>query len=258
MKNRLIMQKLPGHISMVIRSTVFAIIVPVFTAFWSLICVAAFPLPLRIRNEVVMVWTRSVVWLLKIICHIDYKVEGWDNIPRDRNGIIMSKHQSAWETFFLPSHFKETAIILKKELYWVPFFGWGMAVTDPIAIDRSAKGSAMSQIIKKGKQCLDAGRWVLIFPEGTRIKPGEIGKYRLGGARLAVEGGYPIVPVAHNAGRFLFRRKFIKRPGTIIVVFGPVIESKGKTAEEVLEVTKNWIEETMQVIDAPFQSRSNV
>jgi 1-acyl-sn-glycerol-3-phosphate acyltransferase len=243
-------KKLPGKFSMLIRSTIFSALMMVFTAIWSLICVAAFPLPLRIRNEVVMTWTRGIVLLLKVVCCVDYHVEGWENVPRDRNGIIMSKHQSAWETFFLPAHFRETAIILKRELYWVPFFGWGMAVTDPIAIDRSAKASAMSQIIRKGKACLDAGRWVLIFPEGTRIPPGQIGKYRLGGARLAVEaGGYPVLPVAHNAGRFWFRRKFIKRPGTIRIVFGPLIETKGKQPEKVLEETKRWIEATMQKID---------
>lgn len=243
-------KNLPGKISMFIRSLLFSIIVPLFTAFWSMICVACYPLPLRIRNEVVMVWTRSVVWLLKVICCIDYHVEGSENIPHDRNGIIMSKHQSAWETFFLPGKFKETAIILKRELYWVPFFGWGMAVTDPIAINRSDKSSAMAQIIKKGKACLQAGRWVLVFPEGTRIAPGHVGKYRMGGARLAVEaGGYPVLPVAHNAGRFWFRRKFIKRPGTVQVVFGPVIETKGLSPEQVLELTKTWIETTMQRID---------
>ena len=132
-----------------------------------------------------------------------------------------------------------------------------MAVTDPIAIDRSAKASAMAQIIKKGKACLNAGRWILIFPEGTRIPPGQIGKYRLGGARLAVDSGYPILPVAHNAGRFWFRRKFIKRPGTIRVVFGPLIESKGKTPEQLLELTKNWIEKTMDEIDAPFRTQEH-
>jgi 1-acyl-sn-glycerol-3-phosphate acyltransferase len=246
-------KKLPGKISMFIRSVLFFIIVPIFTAVWSLICVAAFPLPLRIRNEIVMVWTRSVVWLLKFICCIDYHIEGLENIPRDRNGVIMSKHQSAWETFFLPARFKQTAIILKRELYWVPFFGWGMAVTDPIGINRSDKSSAMTQIITKGKKCLDAGRWVLVFPEGTRIAPGQMGKYRSGGARLAVEAGYPILPVAHNAGRFWFRRKFIKNPGTIQVVFGPVIETKGRTAEQVIELTKDWIESTMRRIDGPLK-----
>jgi 1-acyl-sn-glycerol-3-phosphate acyltransferase len=241
----------PGKISMFLRSLLFAIVVPLFTSVWSFICVMAFPLPLRIRNEVVMVWTRSVVWLLKVICRIDYHIEGWENIPRDRNGVIMSKHQSAWETFFLPANFKETAIILKRELYWVPFFGWGMAVTDPIGINRSDKASAMTQIITKGKKCLQAGRWVLVFPEGTRIAPGQVGKYRMGGARLAVDAGYPVLPVAHNAGRFWFRRKFIKHPGTITLVFGPLIETSGRSAEKVLELTKDWIETTMQRIDKP-------
>jgi 1-acyl-sn-glycerol-3-phosphate acyltransferase len=242
---------LPGKISMFIRSLIFSIVVPLFTSVWSLICVLCFPLPLHIRNEVVMVWTRSVVWLLKVICHINYHVQGMEHIPKDRNGVIMSKHQSAWETFFLPGRFRETAIILKRELYWVPFFGWGMAVTDPIAINRNDHASAMSQIIKKGTACLKAGRWILVFPEGTRIAPGQVGRYRIGGARLAVEaGGYPILPVAHNAGNFWYKRKFIKRPGTVQVVFGPIIESKGRTAEEVLTLTQDWIEGTMQKIDA--------
>jgi 1-acyl-sn-glycerol-3-phosphate acyltransferase len=239
-------KSLPGKFSMYIRSTLFAIIVPLFTAVWSCICVLCYPLPLKYRFEVVMVWTRTVVWLLKVICKVDWQVQGQENIPRDRNGVILSKHQSAWETFYLPAQFRETAIILKRELYWVPFFGWGMAVTDPIGINRNDKSSAMAQVITKGSQYLAAGRWILVFPEGTRIAPGQVGKYRAGGARLAVEaGGYPVLPVAHNAGYYWSKRKFVKRPGTIQVVFGPLIETKGKTAEEVNEAAKNWIEATM-------------
>lgn len=107
----------------------------------------------------------------------------------------------------------------------------------------------MQQIIDKGRKCLEAGRWILIFPEGTRVVPGTVGRYRLGGARLAAATGYPIVPVAHNAGNCWPRRKFIKRPGTITVVIGPLIESKGRTPEELLALTKDWIETTMMRID---------
>jgi 1-acyl-sn-glycerol-3-phosphate acyltransferase len=241
-------KKLPGKISMFIRSCLFAIIFPCFTIFYSLICLASYPLPLRYSHKVVMGWSLVSIWLLKNICHIDYKVTGVENIPHDRNGIIMSKHQSAWETFYLPPLFHETAIILKRELYWVPFFGWGMLACHPIAINRSDKTSAMTQVITQGRKCLEAGRWVLVFPEGTRILPGKVGRYHMGGARLAVETGYPILPVAHNAGYFWSRRQFLKRPGTIHVVIGPLIESKGRTAEEVLELTKNWIENTVQRI----------
>lgn len=244
------MKKLPGKISMFIRSTVFSTVVPIYTAFYSLICVASWPLPLRYRHAVVMFWTRSVIWFLKVMCCIDYKVSGLENIPRDRNGIVMSKHQSTWETYFLQGKFHETAIILKRELTWIPFFGWGLAVTNPIAINRSDGSTAMAQIIKQGKEYLAQGRWVLVFPEGTRIPYGKVGKYRSGGARLAVEAGSFILPVAHNAGLYWPRRKFLKRPGTVQVVYGPIIEAKGRTPDEVITLTKNWIEATMLKIEA--------
>jgi 1-acyl-sn-glycerol-3-phosphate acyltransferase len=246
-------KKLPGKFSMLIRSTIFSIVVPVFTVFYSMLCVASYVMPLRYRFHVVMGWSRTIVWLLKVICCIDYKITGRENIPKDRNGIVMSKHQSAWETFYLPPRFHQTAIILKRELYWVPFFGWGMAASNPIGINRNDKLSAMNQIITKGKQCLEEGRWVLVFPEGTRIAPGEVGKYRLGGARLASDSGYPVLPVAHDAGYYWSRRKFIKTPGTIEVVYGPIIETKGRTAEEILALTKDWIEGTMVKLAAKHQ-----
>lgn len=245
------MQKHPPMIILFLRSLIFSIVMPTFATFYSFVCVASYPLPIHYRCEVVMTWTRSIIWLLKVICRVDYRIEGLDNIPKGINGIVMSKHQSTWETFFLPGLFNETAIILKRELKWIPFFGWGLAVTDPIAINRSDKSSAMSQIIAQGRKFLSAGRWILVFPEGTRVAAGSVGKYRLGGARLATETGYPIFPVAHNAGRFWPRRKFIKYPGTIQVVVGPMIETKGRSAEEVLNQTKSWIEETMLKIDKP-------
>lgn len=183
--------------------------------------------------------------VLKFVCHIDYKVEGLENIPKDRVGIIMCKHQSTWETFFLPQYFHTPAAIAKRELAWIPFFGWGLALSDPIFINRSDKKTAMQQIIEKGKRCLDAGRWIMVFPEGTRVPYGKVGLYKLGGARLAAQSGYPVIPVAHNAGKFWPRRKFIKQPGTITVVIGPLIESKGKKPEEILSLAKDWIETTM-------------
>lgn len=229
-----------------IRSVLFSSIMIIFTIFYSFICVLARPLPLRYRNHLIAFWTRSIIWLLKVICQVNYTIEGAENIPPNVNGVILSKHQSTWETFFLQSYFHQPAIILKRELLWVPFFGWGLAIIDPIAINRQEKTSAMEQILVQGKKCLDAGRWVLVFPEGTRIPFGEVGKYRVGGVRLATTTGYPVIPVAHNAGRFWAKRKFIKEPGTIQVVIGPLIETKNKTAEEVLMQAKTWIEETMK------------
>jgi 1-acyl-sn-glycerol-3-phosphate acyltransferase len=132
---------------------------------------------------------------------------------------------------------------------WLPFFGWGLATIDPIAINRSKKTNAMEQIIKKGKVCLDAGRWILVFPEGTRIPYGKVGHYKAGGARLAVTTGYPVIPVAHNAGRYWSKRGFIKKPGTVQMVIGPLIETKNKTPDEVLAEVKDWIEGTIKKID---------
>lgn len=234
-----------------IRSLIFSILMVTFTIIQSFLCILGSPFPLRFRYAMIVKFTRFILWLLKIICGINYKVEGLENIPKDMTGIILSKHQSTWETFFLPGAFRQPAIILKRELLWVPFFGWGLATIDPIAINRSNTHSAMEQIISKGKKCLDSGRWILVFPEGTRIPAGKVGKYRLGGARLAVGTGYPVLPVAHNAGYFWPRRKFIKRPGTVHVVVGPVIETKNRTAEEVMEEAKNWIEATVLKIGEP-------
>jgi 1-acyl-sn-glycerol-3-phosphate acyltransferase len=239
------------NVSIAIRSSIFAIIMPIWTAFYSFILLSVWIFPLRVRTNTVAIWTRSVIWLLKIICGVHYQVEGFDAIPKDRNGIIFSKHQSIWETYFLPGLFDRTTLIAKQELLWIPFFGWGMATTAPITINRNNKRSAMMQIMMKGKKYLEMGRWVLIFPEGTRVAPGEVGKYRLGGARLAIEANYPLLPVAHNAGRFWARKNFLKKPGTITVVFGPLIEPKGRTVEELNAEAKAWIETTMLRIDPP-------
>lgn len=230
-----------------IRSLIFTIITFATIILYSFVCVVCWPFfPLDIRYKIITTFTRFIIWLLKVLCHVKYKVEGLENIPKDRNGVILSKHQSTWETFFLPGIFFEPTIILKRELLWVPFFGWGLATTNPIAINRSKKSSAMEQIITEGKKCLDKGRWILVFPEGTRIPVGQVGKYRLGGVRLAVATGYPVIPIAHDAGRYWPRRKFIKVPGTVHMVIGSLIETKDRKPEDVLEEAKNWIESTVQ------------
>lgn len=201
------------------------------------------------RDDVIRHFLKNYLKMLKLICHLDYKLIGAENIPKKRNGIILSKHQSTWETFFLPVLFHDPAIILKREILWVPFFGWGLAASKPIAINRNKKRNAMQQIITQGKQFLAKGRWILIFPEGTRMPTGTVGNYKAGGARLAVETGYPVLPIAHNAGLYWPKRKFIKQPGTIHVVIGPLIETKGRTADEVLNSAKEWIENTMLEIN---------
>lgn len=232
-----------------VRSFIFSMVMAIGIMLYSFLCLLARPLPFRYRYALIIGFTGFIIHILKCICGIHYRVTGLENIPKDRTGVVLSKHQSIWETFYLPTVFPNTAIILKRELLWVPFFGWGLAIIDPIAINRSKKSNAMEQIIKKGKTCLDEGRWILVFPEGTRIPYGKVGHYKAGGTRLAVATGYPVIPVAHNAGRYWSKRGFIKKPGTIQIVIGPLIETTARTPEEVLTEVKNWIEETIKKMD---------
>jgi len=238
-----------------IRSLIFSIYTIITMIPYSFICLAALTCSLKFRHTLIRKYMNAYFHVLKKVCHLDYRIEGRENIPEGRNGIIMCKHSSTWETFFLPQYFHTPAPIAKRELAWIPFFGWGLAVCDPIFINRNDKKSAMQQIIEKGRKCLDQGRSIMVFPEGTRIPFGQAGHYKKGGARLAAATGYPIIPIAHNAGWYWPRRTFIKKPGTITVVIGPLIESKGREADELLKQTRDWIESTMtrivSLVDKP-------
>ncbi len=191
-------------------------------------------------------WGRSNLWLLKYICRLDYVVHGWEENWPQQNAIIMAKHQSTWETMSLRGILPPNqSWILKQELLRVPVFGWALAATHPIAIDRNAGRKAIRQILEQGVQRLQSGAWVIIFPEGTRTAPGERRKYGIGGALLAEKSNYPIIPIAHNAGVFWRRRDIRKYPGTIQVVIGPPIQSEGLSASEINQQVEEWIEATM-------------
>jgi 1-acyl-sn-glycerol-3-phosphate acyltransferase len=159
--------------------------------------------------------------------------------------VVLAKHQSAWETVAFLFLFPPVSAVIKQELLNVPFFGWAFRMLSPIAIDRSAGREALKQIVTKGKAKLEQGFWVLVFPEGTRVAPGEKGRYGIGGAWLAAETGAPIVPVAHNAGEVWPKNAFVKRPGTITVSIGPAIETAGKSAAELTRAVEAWIETEM-------------
>jgi 1-acyl-sn-glycerol-3-phosphate acyltransferase len=257
MERKKVAKKRYTKLNLFLRSLIFLCYSTVSIVFFSFACIISRVFPLSYRHKVIRGFLRSQLYALKVICHIDYCVEGLENIPTHRNGIIFSKHQSAWETFYIPTVFHDLAIILKKELLWVPFFGWGLAASDPIGINRREKVTAMQQIICQGRRCLAAGRWILVFPEGTRVPPGVTGKYRLGGARLAAVTGYPVIPIAHNAGRYWPRRQFIKQPGTVRIVIGAVIESRGRSAEDILALAKEWIENTVAKIDSINRARES-
>lgn len=240
-----------SQVDVFIRSLIFSIYSIVTIVIYSFVCMASVFFSLRFRHTLIRNYMHVYFYVLKKVCRLDYRVEGLENIPNGRNGIIMCKHSSTWETFFLPQYFHTPAPLAKRELAWIPFFGWGLALSDPIFINRNDKKSAMQQIIDKGKKCLQQGRSIMVFPEGTRVPFGQSGHYKMGGARLAAATGYPIIPVAHNAGWFWPKRKFIKKPGTITVVIGPLIESKDQKPEELLKLTRDWIENTMTRISVP-------
>lgn len=223
------------------RSFLFAVGMWLSTLIIAPLAVLTFPFPFTARYAFITQWARFNLWWLRLSCGLRYVVHGRDNIPAG-NAIVFCKHQSAWETLALQSIFPPQVWLLKRELLWVPFFGWGLAMLEPIAIDRRAGRKAVEQLVRQGRERLADGRWVVVFPEGTRVAPGQTGRYGIGGAVLAAASGYPVVPVAHNAGEFWPRRGFIKRPGTITVVVGPVIDPHGKDAETIKEEAKEWIE----------------
>lgn len=229
---------------LVLRSLLFNFIMFASVTVYALLSLGTFPFAPLTRYRFISQWARFQIWLLKVICRLDYVVEGSEHLPKTP-AIILAKHQSSWETLAFQQIFPPQVWVLKSELLWVPFFGWGLAMTQPIAIDRNDRKKAIDQIIEQGRDRLVTGRCVVVFPEGTRVAVGERRRYGIGGAILAARTGYPVVPVAHNAGYFWPRRGFIKRPGTIRVVIGPTIVSHDKTAEEIRQLVETWIEATM-------------
>lgn len=203
------------------------------------------PLPYQQRYRIMTQWGRLVIWWLQTTCQLTYQVHGLENLPTGA-AIVLSKHQSAWETIVFQQIFPMQVWLLKRELLWIPLFGWSLATLKPIAINRRRIHQSMQHIIEQGKQRLAQGLWVVVFPEGTRVGLGQQQRYGIGGALLADQSGYPVVPVAHNSGKFWQPRGFIKRPGTIQVIIGPSLESTGKSAKEINLLAQQWIEETMQ------------
>lgn len=239
---------------LLLRSGAYALCMWMSTLVFAPLSVLTWPLPLAARYRFITQWARFNLWTLRWLCGLRYRVEGAEHIPSGP-AIVFCKHQSAWETLALQRVFPHQIWLLKRELLWVPFFGWGLAMLDPIAIDRKAGRKAVTQLVEQGTRHLQAGRWVIIFPEGTRVAPGETGRYGIGGAALAQSSGYPVVPVAHNAGEFWPRRGFIKRPGTITMSVGPLIDSAGKTAEQIRDEARDLIEARMRDIESPYPAR---
>lgn len=233
----------------VLRSTLFATFLALITPPYAALALLSFALPPLTRYRIITTWSRCVIWAARVVCGIRYRVVGAEHLPQ-RPCIILSKHQSAWETLALQLIFPPQVWVLKKELLRVPFFGWGLAMLSPIAIDRSARREALQQLIDQGRQRLAAGFCIVIFPEGTRVAPGRRGHYRPGGARLAVATGTPVIPVAHNAGLRWGRNAFIKQPGLVTVSIGAPIDPQGMGVEDLARRVEDWIEGEMPRLES--------
>ena len=208
-----------------------------------------FWLPYRHRFAMARGWARGLLWVLERLCGLKFVVEGRERIPSGAH-IVMSNHSSAWETIAQFVIFPPHVWVLKRELLWIPFVGWGLKVLRPIAINRGESHRAVNQVVEQGKARLADGLWIIIFPEGTRVMAGETKKFGLSGALLATATGKLVIPLSHNAGSFWPRRSFVKKSGTIRVVIGEPIASVGKNPRQLNEEIRQSIEAGLAKIAA--------
>ncbi len=222
------------------RSLVFLSGMAILTTFFGFTCLLTVILPYRMRYRYITYWSTCNLWWLRITCGLKYEVVGKENVP-EHACIVMANHQSTWETMAIGPIFPPLTWVVKRELFFIPVFGWGLALTQPIALDRKAGRKAVDQLVDQGVEKVRSGRSILIFPEGTRTPPGTKRKFKIGGALLAEKSGAPIIPVAHNSGSFWARKQFTKKPGTIKMVIGKEIITQGKTAEQINNEVYKWI-----------------
>ena len=231
-----------------LRSLVLTCFMVVSTIVYSLAVVAAFWLPYGVRYGITRRWATLQLAAARVVCGLDYTVEGLEHIPAAGH-VSMWRHSSAWETIAQMVIFPPQAWVLKREILWIPVIGWATWLMEPIAINRGAGHAAVRDVLKQGQERLAKGRGVLIFPEGTRVAPGQRAKYGISAALLAASVGCPIVPVAHDAGRYWGRRGLLKKRGTIRVVIGPPIATAGRDARELTELARTWIDDTVAALD---------
>ncbi len=231
-----------------LRSTLFTGLVAVWTMFCGTLVLCTYILPesprFRSCYALCQMWRHGFIGMCRLVLGIRYELQGCENI-HEKPAIYLAKHQSAWETIALQLWTPPAVFVLKRELLRIPFFGWALWGSRMIWIDRSAGKSALEKIVTQGKARLADGLSIIIFPEGTRVAPGKMGKFKPGGAHLASRTGAPVIPVAHNAGELWPRNAFIKKPGTITVRFGPAIDPAGLSESELNARVETWIREAM-------------
>lgn len=232
-----------------LRAVIFYSGYSLFTLWFSVTALLLAPLPLSIRGRYLIGWNFCVVTWLRWICGINYRIHGLENLPRESGYVVLANHQSQWETFFLQWRLFPIVFVLKRELLRVPFFGWGLRLMSPIAIDRGNPKQAIRDTMAQGQQRLENKLSVLIFPEGTRTAPDQVRPYARGGANLAIAAKVPVVPIAHNAAHCWPADQFIKYPGTIDIVIGQAIVNSNLSSREITEQAEQWIRQTLSELD---------
>ena len=224
-----------------LRSAVFEVVRIALTVVFAILSLLTFPFPVRARYRFITLWSHLIIGAARWICGVRYRLVGESNLPSTAC-IVLSKHQSAWETLAYQVLLPPQVWVLKRELLRVPFFGWGLAMMHPIAIDRGSATRALKQMLEQGRDRLAGGWWIVIFPEGACMAQGKRGRYHVGGAWLACQTGAAVVPIAHNAGTLWGRNAFVKYPGTITVSVGAPIASAGLAADVLNRKAEDWIE----------------
>jgi len=243
-----------GTMFSALRALLFLLFQLIVTPFYAVAMVLMAWAPRLVPYRMAASWCAVNLWGARWICGIRWHVDGLENVPSDIRGqprIVMSKHSSTWETLSLTQYFPPLAYVAKKELLSIPFFGWGFRLASPITIDRKAGIDAMEQIARQGRERFAQGFWIVVYPEGTRIRAGRRAKYKTGGARLAIAMDVPIIPVAHNAGYLWPKGVFGKRPGTITMTIGAPISPTGKDPAALTQEVEAWIENEVARLGIP-------
>lgn len=232
-----------------LRSVLFYLGYAALTVIWGTLSVmVGWVLPHRARFQFIIgIWTRLCLWWLRVTCGISHRIIGLENIP-DQPCVVLCRHESTWETLFLQTLLAPQATIIKRELLWIPFFGWAFALNKPIPIDRSSPRAALRRLIKVGQDRLKERIWVVLFPEGTRMPTGEVGRFQAGGATLAAAADAPILVIAHNAGSHWPAHQLIKNPGTIEVRIAEPIRTNGRDSKTLTDEARRLMTETLAEI----------
>lgn len=236
----------PG-VLLYLRSLLYAIGFYPLTLLYAIPCILIGPLlPFRTRFNFFTQINFFCIYWLRICCGLGVELKGRQNLPEKGAYVVVANHQSEWETIYFQTLIRPQSVVLKRELLRIPLFGWALGMLRPIALDRSKRRGALKQLLEQGKARLDSGTPLLIFPQGTRVPVGQMGRLNKGGAMLAVSRGVPIVPVAHNAGLFWPGKSFVKYPGMVQVSVGPAIPTEGRSVDEVHAEVSAWLEQTMR------------